>query len=57
MSRMLPFLNREFISSMFHFDLELQVFVPRLVTALGPRLKMRYVPFLRFEKTGVVLYN
>lgn len=38
---MFPFLNREFISSVFYSDLELQVFVPRLVTALGSRLKMR----------------
>lgn len=47
---MFPFLNREFISSVFYSDLELQVFVPRLVTALGSRLKMRYAPFFKVWK-------
>lgn len=53
MSRGFSFLYREFISSMLHFDLELEVFIPRLVISLGPRLKRRVMPFLRFEKTGL----
>lgn len=42
---MFPFLYREFISSMLHFDLKLEIFFPKLVISLGPRLKMGDTPF------------
>lgn len=43
---MFPFLNVEFISLELLFYLGLEVFVPRLVIAVGPRLKMRALPLI-----------
>lgn len=39
---MFPFLNKEFTSLKLHFDLELEVFVPMLVIALGTRLRENF---------------